>query len=97
MVGIQQEMTRKLIISPLWYLRFNSLSLLDYDLSTIASVYGGMQDRGDVTGNEYRDRVGMSPKEGLDELKVLENYIPTDMIGLQKKLVQLKDQEDKDE
>jgi hypothetical protein len=30
----------------------------------------------------------MSPLEGLDELRVLENYIPFDMAGLQKKLVQ---------
>lgn len=86
MVGIQQEMTRKLIIRPQWYLRFNSLSLLDYDLNTIATVYTAMQDRGDVDGNEVRDRIGMSPREGLDELKVLENYIPNDMSGLQNKL-----------
>ena len=26
--------------------------------------------------------------EGLDELRILENYIPSDMIGNQKKLVQ---------
>jgi hypothetical protein len=60
--------------------------LLDYDLNTIATVYTAMQDRGDVDGNEVRDRIGMSPREGLDELKVLENYIPNDMSGLQNKL-----------
>ena len=85
---LQQEMTRKLIISPKWYLRFNFLSAMDYDLQTISTVYLAMQDRGDVTGNEVRDRIGMSPKDGLDELKILENYIPTDMSGNQKKLVQ---------
>ena len=87
MVSIQQEMTRKLILSPKWYLRFNILSLMDYDLQTIAAVFTTLQDRGDVTGNEVRDRIGLSPKEGLDELKILENYIPADMSGDQKKLV----------
>lgn len=88
MVGIQQEMTRKLIISPKWYLRFNILSLMDYDLQTIAAVFTTLQDRGDVTGNEVRDRIGLSPKEGLDELKILENYIPADQSGNQSKLIQ---------
>lgn len=83
---IQQEMTRQLIYSPKWYLRFNSNSLLDYDINTLASVYTMLQDRGDVSGNEVRERIGMSPAAGLDEYKVLENYIPVDMSGMQKKL-----------
>ena len=44
-------------------------------------------DRGVATGNEWRDRVGMQPLDGLDELRILENYIPADMIGNQAKLV----------
>ena len=87
-LGIAQEMTKKLILSPQWYLRFNTLSLMDWDLQTISSVYGALSDRGFVTGNEVRDRIGMSPAEGLDEFRVLENYIPYDMAGLQKKLIQ---------
>jgi hypothetical protein len=47
-----------------------------------------LQDRGDVTGNEVRDKLYMPPLEGLDELRVLENYIPADMTGNQKKLIQ---------
>lgn len=85
---LQQEMTRKLIINPRWYLRFNVMSLLDYDLNTITTVMTSLQDRGDVTGNEVRDRIGMGPKDGLDELKILENYIPADMSGNQSKLIQ---------
>lgn len=85
---LQQEMTRKLILNPRWYLRFNVMSLLDYDLNTITNVMTSLQDRGDVTGNEVRDRIGMSPKDGLDELKILENYIPADMSGNQSKLIQ---------
>lgn len=84
--GIAQEMTRKLIISPQWYIRFNEMSLLDWDLQTIASVFGELRKQGVVDGNEVRDRIGMSPREGLSELVMLENYIPTDKLGDQKKL-----------
>lgn len=87
-ISIQQEMTKKLIISPKMYLRFNVLSLMDWDIETIYKVFGGLSDKGIVTGNEVRDRIGMNWLEGLDELRILENYIPSDMIGQQKKLVQ---------
>lgn len=86
--NIAQELTRKLILNPRWYLKFNFLSLMDWDLKTISDVFGGLSDRGFVTGNEVRDRIGMSPAEGLDEFRVLENYIPYEMSGMQKKLVQ---------
>lgn len=87
-MGMQQEMTRKLIISPKWYVRFNIMSLLDWDIQTISSVFCALSDRGFVTGNEVRDKIGMSPMDGLNDLKVLENYIPWDMSALQKKLIQ---------
>lgn len=85
---IEQELTRKLILNPKWYLKFNILSLMDWDIKTIADVFGSLSDRGFVTGNEVRDRIGMSPADGLDEFRILENYIPYDMSALQKKLVQ---------
>lgn len=87
-IGIQQELTKKLIFKPEWYLKFNVLALMDWDLKTIADVFGSLSDRGFITGNEVRDRIGMSPLEGLDDPRVLENYIPFDMASLQKKLVQ---------
>ena len=87
-MNIEQEMTKKLILNPKWYLRFNILSLLDWDLQTISTVFCALSDRGFVTGNEVRDRIGMSPAEGLDEFRVLENYIPWEMSGNQKKLIQ---------
>ena len=86
--GIEQEMTRKLILSPKWYLKFNIWSLMNWDIKTVASVFGELRKQGVVSGNEVRDRVGMSPREGLDDLVMLENYIPTDRLGDQKKLVQ---------
>ena len=84
--GIQQELTRGLIVSPRWYLRFNTWSLMDYDLKSVSDILLAGSDRGYVNGDEWRDRMGMTPA-GLTEYKVLENYIPADMSGLQKKLV----------
>ena len=88
MIEIQQEMTKKLILSPKMYLRFNYWSLMGWDVKTISDVLLEGSDRGFITGNEYRDRIGFEPKDGLDELRVLENYIPYDMSGNQKKLLQ---------
>lgn len=86
--SIAAEMTKKLILSPQWYLRFNVRSLMDWDIKKLYEVYGGMSDKGLVTGNEVRDQLGMSPREGLDELRILENYLPIDRLGDQKKLLQ---------
>lgn len=86
--NIEQEMTRKLILSPKMYLKFNTFSLMDWDIKTISDVFGGLSDRGLVTGNEVRDKLHMSPMDDLDELRILENYIPADKVGDQKKLVQ---------
>lgn len=87
-LAIAQEMTKKLILSPKMYLRFNTLSLMDWDLQTISTVFGTLSDRGIVNGNEVRDRLGMSPVDGLDEYRILENYIGIDYTNQQKKLIQ---------
>ena len=86
--SIMQEFTKKLIINPKWYLKFNTLSLMSYDIQSIYTVFGGLRTQGVVTGNEVRDMLGMSPREdeGMDELIMLENYIPADRIGDQSKL-----------
>ena len=86
---IQQEMTRALILSPKWYLQLNFWSLMDYDLQSVSSILLAGADRGYVCGDKWRDRMHMAPA-GLKEFKVLENYIPYEDSGKQKKLVQEK-------
>lgn len=85
--SIAMEMTKKLILKPEWYLTFNVWSLIDYDLKTTSDVLLAGADRGFVNGDEWRDKVHLSPA-GLKEFKILENYLPYDMSGKQKKLVQ---------
>ena len=84
---IQQEMTRCLLINPRWYFAFNVRSLLSYDLKTMSDIMLEASDRGFVCGDEWRDAMYMAPA-GLKEYRVLENYIPWNMAGLQEKLVQ---------
>ena len=83
---VEQEFTKKLLLNPNWYFEFSMHSLHAYNLKDIADVYGGLYTKGLVTGNEVRARLSLGYKEGLDELMLLENYIPLAESGNQSKL-----------
>lgn len=83
--SIAAELTKKLLINPAWYWQFNAWSLIDYDMEKVSGLLLQGADRGFVNGDEWRDRMHLSPA-GLKEYKVLENYIPYDKSGDQQKL-----------
>lgn len=84
---IEQELTKKLLISQNWFFRFNSWSLFSYSITELVSAGAEMVDRMALRRNEWRAWVNMPPDPDMDDLLALENYIPADRLGDQEKLV----------
>ena len=83
--AIEQELTLKLLASDTMYFQFNRRRLYSYDLKALVDIDLAMSDRGFVNGDEVRETAFRDPA-GLKEFRVLENYIPFDMAGMQAKL-----------
>lgn len=83
---IEQEMTRKLLYSTDLYWHLNNRSLINYDIDKLVAAGSAMVDRMALRRNEWRDWLGLPPDEDMEELLALENYVPANRLGDQKKL-----------
>lgn len=86
--SIEQEMTKKLLLNPNWFFRFNSWSLYSYSITELVSAGAEMVDRMALRRNEWRGWLNLPPDAEMNELLALENYLPADRLGDQGKLVQ---------
>lgn len=87
---IQQELSRKLLLSDQWYIKLNSKSLMQYSLAEKSGFVNSMVERGMLNKNEGRTEFDYNPVDapGMNDYTVLENFIPVDTLGKQKKLLQ---------
>ena len=83
---IEQELTHKLLYGEDYFFRFNSRSLLNYSMDELVKAGTEMVDRAALRRNEWRDWMGLAPDPDMDELLILENYIPSTRAGDQSKL-----------
>lgn len=83
---LSQTLTRDLLYHPNWFFRLNPRSLFSYDLTEMVTAGTMMVDRNAMRRNELRDWIGLDPDAEMNELIILENYIPAQMLGSQNKL-----------
>lgn len=84
--SIEQEMTKKLLLDPSLFFRFNSWSLYSYSVTELVSAGAEMVDRMALRRNEWRGWLNLPPDTDMNDLLALENYIPADRLGDQNKL-----------
>lgn len=90
---IEQELTKKLLISDKMYWRFSEKRLYNYTILETVNAYSKLVQLSAMTRNELRGMVGLDPMDGMDEILALENYLPVDKLGDQKKLKEGEDDE----
>ena len=83
---ITQTLTRDLLLSSNRYFKLNPRSLFSYNITELSAVAQQMTNSTAMRRNEWRDWLGMAPDSEMEELIVLENYIPQEKIGDQNKL-----------
>lgn len=83
---IAQTLTRDLLYSPTLYFKLNPRSLYSYNLTDLVTAGGSMVQMNALRRNELRDWVGMDPDDEMEELIVLENFVPAGQLGDQNKL-----------
>lgn len=83
---ITQTLTRDLLVSSNRYFKFNPRSLYSYDITELSTVAQQMTNSAAMRRNEWRDWVGMTPDPEMDDIIVLENYLPQGELGNQSKL-----------
>lgn len=84
--AMEQEFSRKLLGSPDLFYRFNSRSLYSYSITELVAAGAEMVDRMALRRNEWRSWLNLPPDEDMQDLLALENYLPEDRLGDQKKL-----------
>lgn len=83
---IAQTLTRDILVDKNWYFQFNSRSLYAYNITDLVNAGKELVDRTAMGRNEWRGWIGLEPRDDMEELITLENYIPSDKLGDQDKL-----------
>lgn len=83
---IAQTLTRDILISPNLYFKLNPRSLYSYNLTELVAAGSSMAKINAMRRNELRDWVGLDPDDEMEELLVLENFLPQNELANQNKL-----------